>query len=63
MDFHLIIDKDAKEHVTVSVHAPSALTDEIEALVMRYKLSPALQAPSRREMRREGVRGGGNSWT
>ena len=36
MKFTLIIDKEKDEEVVATVHGPSALTDEIEALVMKY---------------------------
>ncbi len=36
MKFKLIIDKSVDEEVTVAVHERSALTDQIEALVMQY---------------------------
>lgn len=36
MKFNLIIDKAAEESVTVTVHAHSPLTDEIESLVLAY---------------------------
>lgn len=36
MKFTLIIDRDAEEEVTASVHERSALTEQIETLVMQY---------------------------
>lgn len=36
MDFRLIVDKTAEENVTATVHAPNALTDELETLVRQY---------------------------
>ncbi len=36
MKYKLIIDKNAEEAVTVTVHAPSALTEQIENLVCGY---------------------------
>lgn len=36
MKFTLIIDKEKDEEVVATVHNPSALTDEIEALVRKY---------------------------
>ena len=36
MKFNLIIDKTAEESVTMTVHARSPLTDEIESLVLAY---------------------------
>lgn len=36
MKYKLIIDSEAEESVTVRAHAPSTLTDEIEALVSSY---------------------------
>ena len=35
MKFTLIIDKEADEQIVATVHSPCALTDEIEALVMK----------------------------
>lgn len=36
MNFKLIIDKEKEEEVVVTAHSRTALTDEIEALVLRY---------------------------
>lgn len=36
MKFKLIIDKEKDEEVVATVHRPTALTDEIEALVLRF---------------------------
>lgn len=36
MKFKLIIDKNKEESVVATVHAPSALTDQLEALVLGY---------------------------
>jgi DNA-binding LytR/AlgR family response regulator len=36
MKYTLIIDKDAQEEITARVHAPSALTQQIENLVCNY---------------------------
>ena len=36
MDFRLIIDKESPEEVLATVHERSALTDQIELLVMQY---------------------------
>ena len=36
MKYKLIIDKNAEESVTVTVHAPSALSEQIENLVREY---------------------------
>lgn len=36
MKFKLIIDKQAEEEITATVHAPSALTQQIEDLICRY---------------------------
>ena len=36
MDFRLIIDKEKKEEVVATVHGRSALTDQIEMLVMQH---------------------------
>ena len=36
MKFHLVIDKEKDEEVVATVHSRCALTDEIEALVLKY---------------------------
>lgn len=36
MKFKLIIDKEKEEEVVATVHAPNALTEEIEALILKY---------------------------
>lgn len=36
MKYKLIIDRDAEEEITVTVHAPSALTEQIENLVCSF---------------------------
>ena len=36
MKFKLIIDKEKEEEVVATVHTPSPLTDEIEAIISRY---------------------------
>lgn len=36
MQYRLIIDKDAEEVTVVTAHAPSSLTDRIEALIREY---------------------------
>lgn len=37
MQYKLVIDKDAQEQIVVTAHKRSALTDQIEALVMQYE--------------------------
>lgn len=44
MKFRMIIDKTKDEEVIATVHAPSALTEEIETLVMRHTGSDKLPA-------------------
>lgn len=44
MKFQLILDKTAAETVVATVHAPSALTDHIEALVMQHSGTDTVQA-------------------
>ena len=36
MKFNLIVDKTKDEEVVATVHSRSALTDEIEALILKY---------------------------
>lgn len=36
MKFRLIVDKTREEEITATVHAPSALTEKVEALVLEY---------------------------
>jgi len=50
MRFRLIIEKDKEETVTACVHARSALTDELESLVMQYNGADKLVAFTEDEM-------------
>ena len=52
MKFNLIIDKVKEEEVTVTVHERSALTEQIEALVMQYTGSDHIIAFAEDEMKR-----------
>ena len=54
MKYRLIIDKDAEEEIVVTVHAPSALTREIEDLVRGYSGADSLMGYREDEMRRLG---------
>lgn len=51
MRFQLIIDPDAEETVTATVRSPSALTDEVAALVARYTGTGRLTGYGRGEIR------------
>ena len=44
MKFRLVIDKEKDEEVTATVHNPSALTEQLEALVMAYAGSDRITA-------------------
>ena len=52
MKYTLIIDKDAEEEITARVHAPSALTQQIENLVCNYSGADAIAGYREDEMRR-----------
>ena len=52
MEYELIIDKDAEEKVTVIVHSPSSLTEQIESLVCRFSGSESIIAYREDEMRK-----------
>lgn len=52
MKYKLIIDKDAEEEITARVHAPSALTEQIENLVCSYSGTDSIMAHRDDEMRR-----------
>ena len=52
MKYRLIIDKDAQEEIIVVVHAPSALTREIENLVSSFSGADSLMGYREDEMRR-----------
>ena len=51
MNFRLVIDKDAEETVVVTVHAPNAVTEKIEALVLADAGKDKLPAYREDEMR------------
>ena len=51
MKFNLIIDKVKEEEVTVTVHERSALTEQIEALVMQYTGTDRIAAYAGDEMK------------
>ena len=51
MKFNLIIDKVKEEEVTVTVHERSALTEQIEALVMQYTGTDRITAYAGDEMK------------
>ena len=51
MKFKLIVDKTKEEEVTVTVHERSSLTEQIEALVMRYTGSDRIIAYTEDEMK------------
>ena len=52
MKYKLIIDKDAEEEITVIVHAPSSLTQEIEDIVNSFSGSGYIIGHSEEEMRK-----------
>jgi len=52
MKYKLIIDKEAEEEVAVTVHAPSALTEEIENLVYAFSGTDFLLGQKEDEIRR-----------
>ena len=51
MEFKLVIDPGRPEEVTAAVHARSELTDQIEALVLRYSGADKLTVYTRDEVR------------
>ena len=51
MNFKLIIDKEADEEVVVTAHSRSVLTDEIEALVLKYAGTDRIPAYTEDEMK------------
>ena len=51
MKFNLIIDKVKEEEVTVTVHERSALTEQIEALVMQHSGTDRITAYAEDEMK------------
>ena len=52
MKYTLILDKDAEEEIIAIVHAPSALTQEIENLVCSYSGSDSIMGYRDDEMRK-----------
>lgn len=52
MKYKLIIDKDAEEEITAIVHAPSALTQQIEDLICSFSSLDSLMGYREDEMRR-----------
>ena len=52
MKYKLVIDKDAEEEIIAIVHAPSALTQEIENLVCSYSGSDSIMGYRDDEMRK-----------
>ncbi len=50
MKFTMIIDKDKDEEVVATVHAPSVLTEKLEALVMQYSGPDRIAAYSEEDM-------------
>lgn len=51
MNFKLIIDKDKDEEIIATVHSRSVLTDEIEALVLKYAGADRIPAYTEDEMK------------
>ena len=52
MKYRLIIDKNAEEEITAVVHAPSALTAQIEDLIRSYSGADCLMGHREDELRR-----------
>ena len=52
MKYNLIIDKHAEEEITVTVHAPSSLTEQIENLVCNFSGADTLMGYRDDEMRK-----------
>ena len=52
MNYKLIIDKNAEEEIVVTVHAPSALTQQIENLVFSLSGADSIMGYSDDEMRK-----------
>ena len=52
MKYRLIIDKNAEEEIVAVVHAPSALTEQIENLVCSYSGADCIMGYREDEMRR-----------
>lgn len=51
MKFSLIIDKNGPEEIIARVHGPSALTEQIEALVLAYNQTDRIAAYTEDELR------------
>ena len=51
MKFKLIIDKNQEEEVIVQAHSPSALTEQIEALILAHSRTDRIAAYTEDEMR------------
>jgi DNA-binding LytR/AlgR family response regulator len=52
MKYRLILDKEAEEQIVVTVHAPSALTEQIENLVRDFAGKDCITGYGEEEMRR-----------
>ena len=52
MKYKLILDKEAEEEIVVTVHAPSALTEQIENLIRDFAGKDCIMGYSEEEMRR-----------
>ncbi|MBO5275286.1 MAG: LytTR family transcriptional regulator [Clostridia bacterium] len=52
MKYKLIIDKDAEEEITVVVHAPSSLTEQIENLICSFSGADSIMGYRDDEMRK-----------
>ena len=52
MKYRLVIDKDAEEEIVATVHAPSALTQQIENLVFSFSGSDSIMGCREDEMRK-----------
>ena len=52
MKFRLVIDKNAEEEVTMVVHRPSALTEQVESLVCRYRGADFIMGAREDELRK-----------
>lgn len=52
MKYKLVIDKQAEEEIVATVHAPSALTEQIEALVREFSGTDSIPGYTEDEMRR-----------
>ena len=52
MKYRIIIDENAEEEIVATVHAPSALTEQIEDLVRRYSGEDSLVGYGEDEIRR-----------